>query len=119
MRTQEELDEDELEELTTITHKELIQNGFEYQGDWNNRSDYDKNGFSIVEHNGVYRRSNKNNWSGYGKAILTIDELNALYDKWVNSNIKKLEKKLSRLKEMQEVELNKIKLWEKEKKNFY
>jgi hypothetical protein len=75
MRTQEELDEDELEELTTITHKELIQNGFEYEGDWNNRSDYNKNGFAIVGHNGVYRRSNKNNWSGYGKAILTIDEL--------------------------------------------
>lgn len=49
-----------------ITDKELIDNGFVTDGEWNGRDYFTKNGFNIVCHCGV-SRWNKNNLSGYGK----------------------------------------------------
>jgi hypothetical protein len=73
-----------------ITHKELIDNGFVDDGEWNNRFYFTKNGFNIVSHCGI-SRWNKNNLSGYGKEFKTIEELNEAYRKWAEKRIKKYE----------------------------
>lgn len=73
-----------------ITKKELIENGFSQNGEWNNRIYYSKKGFRIVSHCGIYRCDDKN-WSGYGSEIKTIDELNNLYENYLDEKIKQLE----------------------------
>lgn len=73
-----------------ITAKELIENGFSQNGEWNNRYYYSKKGFRIVSHCGIYRCDDKN-LSGYGSEIKTIDELNNLYEIYCDEKIKQLE----------------------------
>lgn len=74
-----------------ITEKELLDNGFRNTDSWNGRKYYSKNGFEIVDHNGLYR-CDGNNWSGYGKEIRTIEDLNDKFNKYVLKMIKSLEK---------------------------
>ena len=81
-----------------ITHKELIDNGFIDDGEWNGRDYFTKNGFNIVSHCGI-SRWNKNNLSGYGKTYETIEELNDAYKKWALNRISKLEPHLEKLKQ--------------------
>ena len=81
-----------------ITHKELIDNGFVDDGEWNGRDYFTKNGFNIVSHCGI-SRWNKNNLSGYGKTYETIEELNDVYKKWALNQISKLELQLEKLKQ--------------------
>lgn len=81
-----------------ITHKELIDNGFVDDGEWNGRDYFTKNGFNIVSHCGI-NRWNKNNLSGYGKTYETIEELNDAYKKWALNRISKLEPQLEKLKQ--------------------
>lgn len=81
-----------------ISHKELIDNGYEYEGEWNSRDFYSKNGFELVSHNGVYRRNSKN-LSGYGKKFKTIEDLNDAYKKWAENFIEKFEQVLIAIKE--------------------
>ena len=81
-----------------ILRKELIDNGYEYEGDWNNRDFYSKNGFNLVSHNGVYRRNSKN-LSGYGKEFKTIEELNEAYKAWAQKRIALCENIIKTLKE--------------------
>ena len=80
-----------------ITEKELIENGFVLNGEWNNRIYYIKRGFRIVSHCGIYRCDN-DNWSGYGDKIETIDELNKLYETYLDKTIIQLETLLTYLK---------------------
>ena len=81
-----------------ITDKELINNGFVKDGEWNGRDYFTKNGFDIVSHYGI-RRWNKNNLSGYGKQFETIEELNNAYRKWAEKFIEKYEPRLISIKE--------------------
>jgi hypothetical protein len=81
-----------------ITHKELIDNGFVDDGEWNGRYYFTKNGFNIVSHCGI-SRWNKNNLSGYGKDYNTIEELNEAYKEWAMAQISKLEPQLEKLKQ--------------------
>ena len=81
-----------------ITHKELIDNGFVDDGEWNGRDYFTKNGFNIVSHCGI-RRWNRDNFSGYGKTYETIEELNDDYKKWALNRISKLEPQLEKLKQ--------------------
>jgi hypothetical protein len=81
-----------------ITHKELIDNGFVDDGEWNGRYYFTKNGFNIVSHCGI-SRWNKNNLSGYGKNYDTIEELNEAYKEWAMKQISKFEPHLERLKQ--------------------
>lgn len=81
-----------------IKHKELKENGFVEDGEWNGRDYFTKNGFDIVSHCGI-RRWNKNNLSGYGKEYNTIEELNDAYKKWALNRISKLEPHLEKLKQ--------------------
>lgn len=81
-----------------ITHKELIDNGFVDDGEWNGRYYFTKNGFNIVSHCGI-SRWNKNNLSGYGKNYDTIEELNEAYKEWAMKQISKLEPQLEKLKQ--------------------
>ena len=81
-----------------ITYKELIDNGFVDDGEWNGRIYFTKNGFDIVSHCGV-RRWNSDNLSGYGKEFETIEELNEAYTKWATKLINKYEERLKKLKE--------------------
>lgn len=81
-----------------ITHKELIDNGFVDDGEWNGRYYFTKNGFNIVSHCGI-SRWNKNNLSGYGKDYNTIEELNEAYKEWAMKQISKLEPQLEKLKQ--------------------
>lgn len=81
-----------------ITHKELIDNGFVDDGEWNGRYYFTKNGFNIVSHCGI-SRWNRDNLSGYGKTYETIDELNDAYKKWAMKQISKLEPQLEKLKQ--------------------
>jgi hypothetical protein len=81
-----------------ITHKELIDNGFVDDGEWNGRDYFTKNGFNIVSHCGI-SRWNKNNLSGYGKDYNTIEELNEAYKEWAMKQISKLEPQLEKLKQ--------------------
>ena len=81
-----------------ITHKELIDNGFVDDGEWNGRYYFTKNGFNIVSHCGI-SRWNKNNLSGYGKNYDTIEELNEAYKEWAMKQISKLEPHLEKLKQ--------------------
>ena len=81
-----------------ITHKELIDNGFVDDGEWNGRDYFTKNGFNIVSHCGL-RRWNSNNLSGYGKDYNTIEELNEAYKEWAMAKINKLEPFLEKLKQ--------------------
>jgi hypothetical protein len=81
-----------------ITHKELIDNGFVDDGEWNGRKYFTKNGFNIVSHCGI-SRWNKNNLSGYGKNYNTIEELNEAYKEWAMKQINKLEPHLVKLKQ--------------------
>lgn len=81
-----------------ITHKELIDNGFVDDGEWNGRYYFTKNGFNIVSHCGI-SRWNKNNLSGYGKNYNTIEELNEAYKEWAMKQINKLEPHLEKLKQ--------------------
>lgn len=81
-----------------ITHKELIDNGFVDDGEWNGRYYYTKNGFNIVSHCGI-SRWNKNNLSGFGKDYNTIEELNEAYKEWAMKQINKLEPHLEKLKQ--------------------
>ena len=80
-----------------ITKKELIENGFSQNGEWNNRIYYSKKGFRIVSHCGIYR-CDDDNWSGYGSEIKTIDELNKLYEIYLDKAIIRLETLLTYLK---------------------
>lgn len=80
-----------------ITEKELIENGFVHNGEWNNRTYYIKKGFRIVSHNGIYC-CDDDNWSGYGDKIKTIDELNKLYEIYLDRVIIQLETLLTYLK---------------------
>lgn len=80
-----------------ITEKELIENGFVQNGEWNNRTYYIKKGFRIVSHNGIYR-CDDDNWSGCGDKIETIDELNKLYETYLDKVIIQLETLLTYLK---------------------
>ena len=81
-----------------ITFKELIENGFVKDFEWNNRYYFTKNGFDIVEHYGV-SRYNEQNRSGYGKQFETIEELNEAYRKWAKKFIDKYEPKINAIKE--------------------
>jgi hypothetical protein len=81
-----------------ITHKELFDNGFVDDGEWNGRYYFTKNGFNIVSHCGI-SRWNKNNLSGYGKDYNTIEELNEAYKEWAMAQISKLEPQLEKLKQ--------------------
>ena len=81
-----------------ITYKELKDNGFVDDGEWNGRDYFTKNGFDVVSHCGV-RRWNKNNLSGYGKQFETIEELNNAYRKWAEKFIEKYETRLIAIKE--------------------
>jgi len=81
-----------------ITYKELTDNGFVEDGEWNGRDYFTKNGFDIVCHCGV-RRWNGDNLSGYGKEFETIEELNEAYTKWATKLINKYEERLKKLKE--------------------
>ena len=81
-----------------ITHKELINNGFVKDGEWNGRYYFTKNGFDIVSHYGI-SRWDKNNLSGYGKQFETIEELNNAYRKWAEEFIEKYEPRLIAIKE--------------------
>ena len=81
-----------------ITHKELIDNGFVDDGEWNGRYYFTKNGFNIVSHCGI-SRWNKNNLSGYGKDYNTIEELNEAYKEWAIKQINKFEPHLEKLKQ--------------------
>lgn len=74
-----------------ITEKELLSNGFQKDKEWNNRIYYDKEGFRIVDHCGLYK-TNNNHWSGYGKPIETIETLNEEFTKYVHKKIESLEK---------------------------
>lgn len=81
-----------------ITHKELIDNGFVDDGEWNGRYYFTKNGFNIVSHCGI-SRWNRENLSGYGKNYNTIEELNKAYKEWAMKQISKLEPQLEKLKQ--------------------
>ena len=81
-----------------ITDKELLDNGFVDDGEWNGRYYFTKNGFNIVSHCGV-RRWDKRNLSGRGKDYETIEELNEAYRKWATERIEKYEKALVYLKD--------------------
>ena len=81
-----------------ITYKELTDNGFVEDGEWNGRDYFTKNGFDIVSHYGI-RRWNKNNLSGYGKQFETIEELNNAYRKWAEKFIEKYAPRLISIKE--------------------
>ena len=81
-----------------ITHKELIDNGFVDDGEWNGRDYFTKNGFNIVSHCGI-SRWNRENLSGYGKNYNTIEELNEAYKEWALNRISKLEPQLEKLKQ--------------------
>ena len=81
-----------------ITYKELTDNGFVEDGEWNGRDYFTKNGFNVVSHYGI-SRWNKNNLSGYGKQFETIEELNDAYRKWAEEFIKKYEPRLIAIKE--------------------
>lgn len=74
-----------------ITEKELLSNGFQKDGEWNDRLYYSKEGFKIVNHFGIYK-TNNNNWSGYGTPFETIEALNEEFNKYVHKMIKSLEK---------------------------
>lgn len=80
-----------------ISEKELIENGFVQNGEWNNRVYYSKKGFRIVSHNGIYC-CDDDNWSGYDSEIETIDELNKLYETYLDKAIIQLETLLTYLK---------------------
>lgn len=80
-----------------ITEKELIENWFVHDGEWDNRTYYIKKGFRIVSHNGIYR-CDDDNWSEYGSEIKTIDELNKLYEIYLDKTIIQLETLLTYLK---------------------
>lgn len=87
-----------------ITEKELLSNGFQKDGEWNSRVYYNKEGFRIVDHCGLYK-TNNSNWSGYGARFETIEALNEEFNKYAHKKIKSLEKliktssnKLARLK---------------------
>ena len=80
-----------------ITEKELIENGFIHNGEWNNRTYYIKKGFRIVSHNGIYC-CDDDDWSGSGDKIETIDELNKLYETYLDKAIIQLETLLTYLK---------------------
>ena len=87
-----------------ITEKELLSNGFQKDGEWNNRFYYSKEDFKIVDHFGIYK-TNNSNWSGYGTPFETIEALNEEFNKYAHKKIKSLEKliktssnKLERLK---------------------
>jgi uncharacterized protein related to proFAR isomerase len=80
-----------------ITEKELIENGFIHNGEWNNRTYYIKKGFRIVNHNGIYC-CDDDDWSGSGDKIETIDELNKLYETYLDKAIIQLETILKYLK---------------------
>ena len=74
-----------------ITEKELLSNGFQKDGEWNDRLYYSKEGFKIVNHFGIYK-TNNNNWSGYGTPFETIEALNEEFNKYAHKKIKSLEK---------------------------
>lgn len=78
-----------------ITYKELKDNGFIPDGEWNNRDYFTKTGFNIVCHNGYIYKWNRKNPSGYGNNFETIEELNAAYIAWRDKQIKKLTKLLN------------------------
>lgn len=81
-----------------MTYKELIDNGFIEDGEWNGRDYFTKNGFDIVSHCGI-RRWNGDNLSGYGKEYNTIEELNEAYKEWAMKQISKFEPHLEKLKQ--------------------
>ena len=81
-----------------VTYKELIDNGFVEDGEWNGRDYFTKNGFNIVSHCGISRWNSRNR-SGYGKNYNTIEELNEAYEKWATARISKLEPYLEKLKQ--------------------
>lgn len=87
-----------------ITEKELLSNGFQKDGEWNNRFYYSKEGFKIVDHFEIYK-TNNNNWSGYGAPFETIEALNEEFNKYVHKMIKSLEKTIK----IKTDELNKFK----------
>ena len=82
-----------------IKYKDLLDNGFIEDGEWNGRDYFTKNGFNIVCHNGSVYRYNRNNPSGYGKNFKTIEDLNDAYKKWAENFIEKFEQVLIAIKE--------------------
>jgi hypothetical protein len=82
-----------------IRYKDLLDNGFIEDGEWNGRDYFTKNGFNIVCHNGNVYRYNRNNPSGYGKNFKTIEDLNDAYKKWAENFIEKFEQVLIAIKE--------------------
>lgn len=82
-----------------IRYKDLLDNGFVEDGEWNGRDYFTKNGFNIVCHNGNVYRYNRNNPSGYGKNFKTIEDLNDAYKKWAEIFIKNFEPVLIAIKE--------------------
>lgn len=82
-----------------IRYKDLLDNGFVEDGEWNGRDYFTKNGFNIVCHNGYVYRWNRKNLSGYGKNFKTIEELNVAYENWAKNFIKKFETLFTTIKE--------------------
>ena len=82
-----------------IRYKDLLDNGFIEDGEWNGRDYFTKNGFNIVCHNGHVYRYKRKNPSGYGKNFKTIEDLNDAYKKWAENFIEKFEQVLIAIKE--------------------
>ena len=80
---------------------------FKPNGEWNNRTYFEKNGFEIVEHWGFYRCSNRNP-SGYGDRIKTVEQLNALYERWAKTKTQSIRKQIEKLSKQLEILQNSV-----------
>lgn len=79
-----------------ITEKELLENGFILDGFCSNRFYYSKDGYEIIEHNGIILNK-------YGEEIKSISELNKLYNKYIDKKIKSLQKRIKMDSEILEI----------------
>ena len=72
-----------------ITEKELKENGFVPVGEWCNRTYYKKQGFEIVEHQGIFYESDEENWSGDGEELKTIEDVNSAHKNYIRRKFNK------------------------------
>lgn len=68
-----------------VSHKELLNAGFEYAGIINNRSFYGRLGFNIMEHNGTAYID-----GDYNQPLSTIAGVNQAFLNWANDRAKDL-----------------------------
>lgn len=79
-----------------VTEEELLNAGFKRTGEWNNRIYYNKGGFELVDHFGIWR-SDEHNWSGFGEKLETIEEVNSAFNEWAKEIIVKCDTEIALL----------------------